>query len=143
MTYSRSRPDGYCRQSTRRFKSQPVYLKQTLVKSGRSAAQLTTGRTRGHVSIDKRLPTKRFAGKTITLGTWLHASVKNVAGLQILDFIQGNHEISVSEAHPGDEQWHFLSVTRTIRPEATGQVVFRLSVHVPFVKRPEESRERV
>ena len=54
------------------------------------------------------------------LGTWLHASIKNVAGLQIPDFIQSKHEISVSEAHPGDEQWHFLSVTRTIRPGATG-----------------------
>jgi hypothetical protein len=108
---------------------------QTLVKSGRSAVRLTTDRTSGHVYIDRRLPAKRFAGKTVTLGTWLHSSIKNVAGVEILDTVQGLHEVSGSEPHPGDDQWHFVTVTRTIRPNATNQVVLRLSVHIPFLKK--------
>ncbi len=112
-----------------------IVHEQSLVKSGRSAVRLTTDRTRGHVFIEQRVPVQRFAGKTITLGTWLHAGIANVAGLEIIDSVQGMHEVSGGESHPGDEQWHFLTVTRTIRPDATNELVLRLSVHVPFVKK--------
>ena len=113
-----------------------------LVRSGRYAARLTTGRTRGHVLIDMRMPAKRFAGKTITFGAWLRADIKDVAGIQILDFVQGRHEVSSSEGHNGDGQWRFVTVTRAIRPDATGQVVLRLSAHVPFVKKVEQRRPK-
>ena len=114
-----------------------IAREQRLVKSGRYAARLTTDRTSGHVLIDMRLPAERFAGKTITLGTWLHADIEDVAGVEILDFVQGRHEVSNGEGHPGDGQWHFVTVTRSIRPDATGRIVLRLSVHVPFVKNAE------
>ena len=115
-----------------------IVREETLVKSGHYAACLTTDRTRGHVLVDMRVPAKRFAGKTITFGTWLHAGIKDVAGVQILDFVQGRHEVSSSEGHPGDGQWRFVSVTRSIRPDATGQVVLRLSAQVPFIKKATE-----
>ena len=113
----------------------PVIVRERkIVKSGRSAARLTTDRTHGHVLIDMRLPATRFAGKTITLGTWLRAEIGEVAGVEILDFVQGRHEVTGGGGHPGDRRWRFVTVTRSIRPDATGQVVLRLSVHVPFVK---------
>jgi len=106
------------------------------VKSGNYAIGLTTDLTRGHVLIDMRLPAARFAGKTITFGTWVNAGLAEAAGVEILDFVQDMHEVSPGAGHPGDGKWHFVTVTRMIRPAASGQVVFRLSAHVPYVKRP-------
>jgi len=106
------------------------------VKAGKYAARLTTSLPQGHVIIDKRLPAARFAGKTVTLGVWVRSRIKGVAGAQILDFVQGMHQVSGGSGpgDPGDGKWHFVTATRKIRPDATGEVVFRLSAHVPFVK---------
>ena len=114
-----------------------IVREEKLVKSGKYAARLTTDRTRGHVLIDMRLPAARFAGKTITLGTWLRSEIKDVAGVQILDFVKGMHEVTSGQVHPGDGPWRFVTATRTIRPDATGQIVLRLSAQVPFLKEPE------
>ena len=111
-----------------------IVPERKLVKSGRLAARLTSKLPSGHVLIDMRLPAQRFAGKTITFGTWLHAGIQDVAGVEILDFVQGRHEVSSGGGHPGDGKWHFVQVTRAIRPDASGEIVLRLSVHVPFVK---------
>ena len=105
-----------------------------IVKSGRSSIRLTTSRTHGHVLIDMRLPATRFAGKTITFGSWVHSGIKDAAGVEILDFVGTMHEVSGGTGHPGDRRWRFVKVTRTIRPDATGQIVLRLSAHVPFIK---------
>ena len=106
------------------------------VKSGRSSLRLTTSRTQGHVLTDVRLPASRFAGKTITFGSWVHSGIKDAAGVEILDFVETMHEVSSGGGHPGDRRWHFVTVTRTIRPDATGQIILRLSAHVPFIKAP-------
>ena len=118
----------------------PVIVREEAdVKQGRYAARLTTSLTRGHVLIDKRLPAARFAGKTITLGAWVRSRIKDVAGVAILDFVQGMHEVSGGSGpgDPGDGKWHFVTATRKIRADATGEVVLRLSAHVPFIKDPD------
>ena len=112
------------------------------VHSGRSAVRLTTNLPSGHVLIDMRQPAARFAGKTISFGAWLHTGIKDVAGVEILDFVEGRHEVSGGDGHPGDRKWHFVKVTRTIRPDATGEIVLRLSAHVPFVKGPAQVEKR-
>ena len=106
------------------------------VKAGKYAVRLTTSLPRGHVIIDKQLPAARFAGKTITLGVWVRSKIKDVAGVQILDFVQGMHEVTSGEGEgdPGDGKWHFVTATRRIRDDATGEVVLRLSAQVPFIK---------
>ena len=106
-----------------------------IVKSGQSAARITTNRTLGHVLIDMRLSAARFAGKTLTFGSWVHTGIKGASGVEILDFVGTMHEVSSGGGHPGDRRWHFVTVTRTIRPDATGQIVLRLSAHVPFIKK--------
>ena len=116
----------------------PVIVREeTLVKSGTYAARLTTGRPSGHVLIDKRLPAARFAGRTITLGAWLRADIQGIAGVQILDFVKGMHEVTGSRVDRQEGPWRFVTATRTIRPNATGQIVLRLSAHVPFLKEPD------
>ena len=118
----------------------PVIVREVAdVKSGKYAARLTTDLPQGHVIIDKRLPAGRFAGKTITLGVWVRSSLKDGAGVQILDFVQGMHEVGFGSGpgDPGDGTWHFVTVTRKIRADATGDVVLRLSAGVPFIKDPD------
>jgi hypothetical protein len=115
----------------------PIITKEeTHVKSGKYAAALTTERFQGHVIIDKRFPAQRFAGKTVTLGVWIQSKIKDVAGVQILDFVQGMHDISSGLDCYGDGQWHFIAATRTVRANAAGDVIMRISASVPFLKEP-------
>jgi hypothetical protein len=46
------------------------------------------------------------------------------------------HEVTSGEGEgdPGDGKWHFVTATRRIRDDATGEVVLRLSAQVPFIK---------
>ncbi|MEE3373054.1 MAG: hypothetical protein VX346_27220 [Planctomycetota bacterium] len=108
---------------------------QARIKSGRSSLRITTTRTLGHVLADMRLPAKQFAGKTLTFGSWVYSGIRDAAGVEILDFVGTMHEVSGGVGHPGDRRWHFVKVTRTIRPDATGQIVLRLSAHVPFIRK--------
>ena len=115
----------------------PVIVREeTDVKAGKYAARLTTSLPQGHVIIDKRLPAARFAGKTVTVGVWVRSRMAGIAGVQILDFVQGMHQVShgTGPGDPGDGKWHFITATRKIRADATGEVVFRLSAGVPFIK---------
>ena len=116
-----------------------IFREEADVKSGKYAARLTTDLPQGHVIIDKRLPAERFAGKTITLGVWVRSRLGGVAGVQILDFVKGMHEVSGGSGpgDPGDGEWHFVTATRKVRADATDHVVLRLSAHVPFVKDPD------
>jgi hypothetical protein len=113
-----------------------IKREEVIYKSGKYSAGLTTGRATGHVMLDKRLPAAKFAGKTITLGAWIKSDTKDAASVCILDFVQGMHEVTGSD-HDGDGKWQFVIVTRAIRPEATGEIVLRLSAFVPFIKEPE------
>ena len=112
----------------------PVTVRETkILKSGGSCARLTTELLQGHVFIDQHIPAAELAGKTVTFGAWIKTSLKNVAGVQILD--RANDMWAVSGGgHPGDGKWHFVTVARTIRPDATGKVRLRLSAHIPYLK---------
>lgn len=53
-------------------------------------------------------------GKTITVGGWVWSDTPNSARVLIMDYIS-SYETASSDYHPGDSQWHFLTVTKTIR----------------------------
>jgi len=112
-----------------------ISREETLVKSGKYSVALTTSRLQGPVMVQRHLPASSYAGKTITLGAWMRAKYNSVA-VQILDSVQGMHETSTGEG-PGDGKWHFVTVTRTIRPDASGNVVLRIPQWVPFLKEPD------
>ena len=106
---------------------------EKILKSGKCSARLTTELLQGHVFIDQHIPVARLAGKTVTFGSWIKTSLKDVAGVQILDLADGNWDVT-GGGHPGDGQWHLAAATKTIRPNATGNVRFRLSAHIPYLK---------
>ena len=110
-----------------------VLREQTLVKSGKYSARLTTRRLQGHVLIDQHIPAARLAGKTVTLGVWIRTDLKEVAGIQILDLANEAWDVA-GDSCPGDGKWHFVTATKAIRPGATGNVVFRLSAHIRHLK---------
>ena len=113
-----------------------IRREETSVKSGQHSAKLTSVLPRGHVFLDQHIPAAPYAGKTITLGAWMRTDMKDVAGVEILDFVGDIHEVSVegSGSHPGDGKWHFATTRKTIRQGATGQIVLRLSAHIPYEK---------
>ena len=102
-------------------------------KSGNYAARLTTMHPRGHVMIDHTLSAAPHAGKDVTLGAWVWSDMPEVGDAQILDFVDGRHEVASSAGHPGDGQWHLLTVTKTIRPSATGDFKLRVGATVPYL----------
>ena len=110
-----------------------VHREEQILKSGKCSVRLTTKRLQGHVIIDQHIPVADLAGRTVTFGSWIKTSLKGVAGVQILDYADGMWEVS-GGGHPGDGEWHLASVTRTIRPNATNKVRFRLSAHIPYLK---------
>ena len=57
-----------------------------------------------------------FQGKAFTFGAWVYASVPNRVFISIWDNVTGD---TVSAYHPGDSQWHLLTVTKTVSPSAT------------------------
>lgn len=52
-----------------------------------------------------------YEGKTVTFGAWVKTNDSGVALVLILDDVTG---ITRSQSHPGDGQWHFLTVSRTV-----------------------------
>ena len=110
-----------------------ILREEGFVKSGKYSARLTTELLQGHVIIDQHIPAAPLAGRTVTLGAWIRTSLKDVAGVQILDFAQGMWDVA-GGGHPGDGEWHFVTVTKAIRPDATGKVRLRLSAHIPYLK---------
>jgi hypothetical protein len=54
-----------------------------------------------------------WQGRTVTFGVWVYSAAANVT-------IRINDGISQTDtAHPGDSQWHFLTVTKTLSALAT------------------------
>ena len=121
-----------------------IFREQNVVKSGKCAARLTCIRPAGHVFFDQHLPASAYRGKTITFGAWVRSDTGG--GLQIFDFIGGEPgakatssldvaklgtpEAASGTPYPGDGQWHFLTATKTIRPDATGEVWLRLGARM-------------
>lgn len=104
------------------------------VKSGSSSARITSNLIQAHVFFDQRIPVGNLAGKTVTLGAWVWSAVKEAGDLQIMDFVGTTHDVGSSNSHTGDGQWQWLTTTKTIRPEATGEIVVRLSGRMPFIR---------
>ena len=107
---------------------------QSRSRSGNSA-RLTTTSPRGHVMIDQTLDATPYRGKALTLGAWVRSDMAETGDAQILDFVDGRHEVASSTGHPGDGQWHLLTVTKTIRPNATGEFKVRVGATVPYLTR--------
>ena len=113
-----------------------IRKEQKIVESGKCAVALSVAGVQGHTMVQRYLPASsyagKFAGRTITLGAWVRSDHAESA-VQILDFVDGGHTTSGDSA-PGDGKWHFVTATRTIRPDATGDVVLRISQWIPFQK---------
>ncbi|MCK4323559.1 MAG: hypothetical protein KAW89_03445 [Armatimonadetes bacterium] len=111
-----------------------VIREETSPQSGHYSATLTTPPGQfGHVSLDQNFPADSLAGKTITLGVWVKSNAPGIGDLQILDRADQSEASNTSEPHPGDDTWRFLTVTRSIRNNATGNVLLRLKAVVPII----------
>ena len=110
-----------------------VLREESIVKSGKCSARLTTTLMQGHVFFDQRIPAEQLAGKTITLGCWIKTDLEETGDLQILDRADNVWEVT-GNPYPGGGQWHFVTVTKTIRQNLTDRVRLRLSAHIPVKK---------
>ena len=106
---------------------QPVIRKaRANAKVGTSAVQLGISGTEGHRFLDYHIPLGDMAGKTITFGAWTRTSSAN-AFLSIMDWVGNDHKPDHSPQCPSDGKWHFLTATRKIRADATGEIWFRMN----------------
>jgi hypothetical protein len=53
---------------------------------------------------------QQYKGKTVTLDVWVWADLR----AQVAIRWGGFWDVSSSNLHPGDSQWHFLTITRTV-----------------------------
>ncbi len=106
----------------------------TIKRSGNCSAAITSTLHQAHVFFDQHIPVAPFAGKTITFGAWIKSDFAGMGDVQILDFINNVPDVASSNSHPGNGEWVFQTATKTIRPNATGEVLFRLGARVPFVR---------
>lgn len=88
------------------------------VKIGAYSIKVTNGATYSGNANQYPSDYVSYAGKTLTLGCFAYATVVDRVGLRFGDYM-GNWEIVFSSYHPGDGQWHWLSITKTIRVEIT------------------------
>jgi hypothetical protein len=96
------------------------------VKEGSYAVKLFSQK-RGHIFIDQHIPLGNLAGKTIVFGVWAKSSIP--ISVSILDWVGDNHQVASGTSHPGDGNWHFINVVKGIRPDATGEIWFRMNHH--------------
>ena len=123
----------------------------TRVRSGKYSARLTSVRFTGHVFFDYHLPAEPYLGKEVTFGAWV-CSDRKMGGLSLYDHSGGQpgakwtHCLDVGkfgqfdsagcgEPYPGDGKWRFMTATKTIRPNAQGDIWLRLEARMPH--RPE------
>jgi hypothetical protein len=110
-----------------------IRSEDTHVKGGKHSVALSVGGIQGHTMVQKSIPAEDYAGKTITLGAWMRSTAESETCVQILDFVRGSHTTSTG-AVEGDGKWHYITTTKTIRPDATGLIVLRLSQWMPLLK---------
>lgn len=70
----------------------------------------------GRFGMDAPLPPEQAGGRTFTFGAWVWADQPERVRLFIVDRTP-DYGDARSAFHPGDGQWHWLSVTRTIKAE--------------------------
>ena len=89
------------------------------VKVGAYSGKLTVGEGDvGGTHITDPIPYGEAEGRTFTFGMWVWSDVANRIRAVIIDRIP-TAEVSYSAYHPGDGNWHFLTVTRTLRTDLT------------------------
>jgi len=100
-----------------------VLVKSTeQVKWGNYSGKLTQSATGTRAFIGQTIPNlSEYWGKTITLGAWVWCDTPDRARVALADRVDGDWGLSYSSYHPGDAEWHFLTVTRAIRtnPDAS------------------------
>jgi Domain of unknown function (DUF2341) len=65
------------------------------------------------------LPLAAYGGQQVTFGCWVWCASANTACLDIYDNNGSGYVDYRSSSHPGDSQWHFLSITATLRSGLT------------------------
>lgn len=87
------------------------------VKAGSVSAQITSlDGEWGRFGMNDPIPFEQAAGRTFTFAAWVWTDQPDRVRLRIIDRAP-DHGFSLSPFHPGDGQWHWLSVTKTIRSE--------------------------
>lgn len=98
------------------------------VKYGSYSLKETGEAANYHYCFDQHIPLGSYAGKTIIFGVWAKASSNaGPVSVSIMDWVGTDHKYNTSPEHPKDGNWHFMSVRRTIRADATGEIWFRLN----------------
>ena len=117
--------------------------KATKINDGdKQGVMFTSDEPTNYCQADMLIPVKRLAGKTVTFGAWIRSNIAG-ANILIIDRHGGDHELSSPGQDSGfkpDNQWHWITVTRTIRPHATGDVIFRLGGNMMFKKATKRSK---
>ena len=85
------------------------------VKLGSYSANVTQAIAGERGFIGVALNLSEYRGKTITLGVWIWCDTADRARITLADKVGGIWDLTFSSYHPGDSEWHFLTVTRTIR----------------------------
>ena len=118
--------------------SASLWRDEASAKVGPYAAQLgmaTPGET-GHISLDQIVPTESLLGQTVTFGAWVKSNQKGTGDLIIesTEVIEGalSSVLAITEAHPGDDKWRFMTVTAEVPEEISCKVRFMIRAFVKY-----------
>lgn len=100
----------------------------TPVHDGTYAAQVTAGGAGDGYISQSYAQYALLKGQTVTLGAWMQATGDSVGLLQLTDGVNTNNSVF----HPGDGQWHYLTVSLTISASAN-QLTSNLVVVGPLL----------
>ncbi|NIA06465.1 MAG: hypothetical protein GWP14_02315 [Actinobacteria bacterium] len=103
----------------------------TTVKDG--SFSLTMGSSYGYTWITNDIPLDSCRGKTIVFGAWVKTDAKIRVSISLVGYNGERYTVNDSGLHPGDGQWHFLTVKRPVPTDATGRlrVYFNLRSSLP------------
>lgn len=90
-----------------------VARESTIVKTGTYSAKVTRAGT--DCDINQIITSDIYAGRTMTFGAWVYATVADRGRLILNDGVDSTY----SSNHTGDSTWQFLTVTKTFSAAAT------------------------
>lgn len=90
-----------------------VARESTIVKTGTYSAKVTRAGT--DCDINQIITSDIYAGRTMTFGAWVYATVADRGRLILNDGVDS----TISSNHTGDSTWQFLTVTKTFSAAAT------------------------
>jgi hypothetical protein len=86
------------------------------VKAGNYSVAITSQEDKtGNLFQRNPIPASKAEGRAFTFGAWVYATAGDRVRVSIRDVVGGNHAMTSSACHPGDGNWHWLTVTRTLR----------------------------